>query len=397
MKPNYQNSSHNNMNNMNPNANYSRTSSLVLNLNANPYQSNKPHKKVKQLEGNHQNINYNNQNNRIREVYIDNFRQEILKISNYLKDYPYVGMDTEFPGVIYPCPVASIDYYYQYIKVNVDKLKLIQLGITLTNDKGEYPSDICTWQFNLYFDCDKDENSSDSISMLYNSGIDFKLLKNKGIPHSLFGEYLLTSGLVLNEKITWICFNGSSDFAYLLKYLTNDNLPLDENAFNELLNLYFPNIYDIKYLVNDSEIYKGGLNKLAKELNVERSGEIHQAGSDSQVTSDVFFRLIRNNVVNLNDLNEGKNIIYGIGKGNNMIETFNYTQFKQGLDITLLYQNIEKNKISYKNNKIMNNNINNNINPNIMNNNIDMIMNNNGMINDEFDENDYQENNMYNY
>ena len=162
----------------------------------------------------------------------------------------------------------------------------------------------------------------------------------------------------------------------------------------KLINLYFPNIYDIKYLVNDSEIYKGGLNKLAKELNVERNGEIHQAGSDSQVTSDVFFRLIRNNVVSLNDLNEGKNVIYGIGKGNNMIETFNYTQFKKGLDINFLYQSIEKNIFSYKNNKV-----NNNINHNIINNdnNINMMMNNNEIDNDEFDSNNYQDNDMYNY
>jgi len=375
MKPNYQNSFNNNMNlNHNQNANYSCTSSLVLNLNAHPYKSNKPQKKIPQIQQQVPTKNpiFNNQANRIKEVYIDNFIQEIKNISKYLSQYPYVGMDTEFPGVIYPCPVASFDYYYQYIKVNVDKLKLIQLGITLTNDKGEYPQGICTWQFNLYFDCDKDEHSSDSITMLYNSGIDFKLLKNKGIPHSLFAEYLIVSGLVLNEKITWICFNGSSDFAYLLKYLINDILPEEEKEFIELKNLYFPNIYDVKYLVNDSEIYKGGLNKLAKELDVERSGEIHQAGSDSQVTSDVFFRLIRNNIITLNDLNEGKNVIYGIGEGNNMTETFNYTQFKKGLDVSFLYQNIENNIFSYKTNNNSNKNLN-----NMNNTNMNLDMNNN--------------------
>ena len=373
MKPNYQNSFNNNMNNNpNPNANYSCTSSLVLNLNANPYKSNKPQKKIPQIQQQipPQNPIFSNQSNRTKEVYIDNFIQEIKNISKYLTQYPYVGMDTEFPGVIYPCPVASFDFYYQYTKVNVDKLKLIQLGITLTNDKGEYPPGICTWQFNLYFDCDKDEHSGESITMLYNSGIDFKLLKNKGIPHSLFAEYLIISGLVLNEKITWICFNGSSDFAYLLKYLINDLLPQEEKEFIELKNLYFPNIYDVKYLVNDSEIYKGGLNKLAKELDVERSGEIHQAGSDSQVTSDVFFRLVRNNVITQNDLNEGKNVIYGIGEGNNMTETFNYTQFKKGLDISFLYQNIENNLFSYKNNNKNMNNGNNNMIINHMGNNM---------------------------
>ena len=113
----------------------------------------------------------------------------------------------------------------QLKKLNVDKLKLIQLGIILINDKGEYPPGTCTWQFNLNFDVEEDEYSNESISILYNSGIDFKLMKNKGIHHSLFAEYLLISGLVLNEKITWICFNGSSDFAYLLKYLINSPLP----------------------------------------------------------------------------------------------------------------------------------------------------------------------------
>ena len=366
MNQNYPNPSYN----VNPPNNY-QSPSFVLNLNANPFLGQKSQKKnVTQPSTN--NINFHNQSNRIKEVYSDNFTQEIKNISNYLTQYPYIGMDTEFPGVIYPCPVATEDFYYAYTKVNVDKLKLIQLGITLTNDKGEYPPGVCTWQFNLHFDLEKDQHSNESISMLYNSGIDFKLMKNKGIPHSIFAEYLLISGLVLNEKITWICFNGSSDFAYLLKYLINDLLPPEEKDFIELINLYFPNLYDIKYLVNDSETYKGGLNKLAKELDVERSGEIHQAGSDSQVTSDVFFRLVRNNVISQNELNKGKNVIYGIGQGNNMTETFNYTQFESGLDISYLYQSIGNNSLLYKNNNNMRNN-----NPNNNMNNMDNSMENN--------------------
>ena len=368
MKQNFQNSQFN----MNPQNNY-QSPSFVLNLNANPFLAQKSQKKSNIQSTN---INYHNQTNRIKEVYSDNFIQEIKNISNYLNQYPYVGMDTEFPGVIYPCPVATEDFYYAYTKVNVDKLKLIQLGITLTNDKGEYPPGTCTWQFNLHFDVDNDQHSNDSISMLYNSGIDFKLMKNKGIHHSLFAEYLIISGLVLNEKITWICFNGSSDFAYLLKYLINSPLPQEEKEFIDLINLYFPNIYDVKYLVNDNEAYKGGLNKLAKELDVERSGEIHQAGSDSQVTSDVFFRLVRNNVISQNELNEGKNVIYGIGEGNNMAETFNYTQFENGLDISYLYQSIGNNMLLYKNNN--NNNLRNNSNNNMNNNmNMDNNMENN--------------------
>ena len=363
MKQNFQNSPYN----VNPLNNYN-SPSFVLNLNANPFLAQKSQKKNIPSAAN---INYQNQMNRIKEVYADNFIEEIKNISTFLNQYPYVGMDTEFPGVIFPCPVATEDFYYAYTRVNVDKLKLIQLGITLTNDKGEFPPGTCTWQFNLHFDVEKDQHSNESISMLYNSGIDFNLMKSKGIPHLLFAEYLTTSGLVLNERITWICFNGSSDFAYLLKYLINGPLPQEEKEFIELINLYFPNLYDIKYLVNDSETYKGGLNKLAKELDVERSGEIHQAGSDSQVTSEVFFRLVRNNVISQNELNEGKNVIYGIGQGNNMAETFNYTQFENGLDISYLYQSIG-NMYTYKNN----NNVRNNINNNNMNFNNNMNMDN---------------------
>lgn len=327
--------------------NFNTPSQYMLNLNAKAFMASKQTKKNNgQLS--QASPPYHSSGNRIKEVYEDNFIQEIKNISKLLSQFPYVGMDTEFPGVVYKCPVCTDDFYYKFNKVNVDKLKLIQLGITLTNDKGEYPPYTCTWQFNLNYDIEKDEHSNESISMLYNSGIDFNLMKNKGIPHSLFAEYLIISGLVLNENITWICFNGISDFAYLLKYLINDNLPEDEDGFIDLINLYFPNLYDIKYLVNDNEAYKGGLNKLAKELEVERSGEIHQAGSDSQVTSDVFFRLIKNNVITTNDLNSGKNVIFGIGNGSDIMETINYTQFENGVDISYLLQNINMG-INFKN------------------------------------------------
>ena len=37
----------------------------------------------------------------------------------------------------------------------------------------------------------------------------------------------------------------------------------------------------------------GGLNSLADNLNVERLGPIHQAGSDSLLTSTTFFSFIK--------------------------------------------------------------------------------------------------------
>ena len=38
------------------------------------------------------------------------------------------------------------------VKVNVDNLKLIQIGITISDHHGNLPKGVTTWQFNMYFD-----------------------------------------------------------------------------------------------------------------------------------------------------------------------------------------------------------------------------------------------------
>jgi hypothetical protein len=45
--------------------------------------------------------------------------------------------------------------------------------------------------------------------------------------------------------IQYICFSGY-DFGYLLKLLTDQNLPQEESDFFELLRIYFPTVYDVK-------------------------------------------------------------------------------------------------------------------------------------------------------
>lgn len=62
--------------------------------------------------------------------------------------------DTEFPGVV-ARPVGEFrsqsDYSYQLLRCNVDILRIIQIGFTFMNDKGELPQGITTWQFNFKF------------------------------------------------------------------------------------------------------------------------------------------------------------------------------------------------------------------------------------------------------
>jgi len=47
------------------------------------------------------------------------------------------------------------------------------------------------------------------------------------------------------------------------------HLPDTENQFYGLLNIYFPNFYDVRHMVRDIETLRmGGLSKIATELNV---------------------------------------------------------------------------------------------------------------------------------
>lgn len=50
-----------------------------------------------------------------------------------------------------PNSKTGADYHYQTMRCNVDLLKLIQLGVTLSDEEGNLP-DKCTWQFNFKFD-----------------------------------------------------------------------------------------------------------------------------------------------------------------------------------------------------------------------------------------------------
>jgi hypothetical protein len=68
-------------------------------------------------------------------------------------------------------------------------------------------------------------------------------------------------------------------------------LPSKEDEFFALLQVFFPCIYDIKFLMDSCANLHGGLSKIAETLNVIRIGPQHQAGSDSLLTAATFFKL----------------------------------------------------------------------------------------------------------
>lgn len=279
---------------------------------------------------------------RIREVWRHNLEQEFAVLRQLVLKYPFVSMDAEFPGIV-ARPIGNFahskaEYHYQTLRCNVDILKPIQVGITLWTPEGELPPsqptpDLfnrnmpgsknlwpsnnlflnvpCTWVFNFQFDLEEDMYAETSIELLKSSGVDFHRHLQMGISPGKFGSLLTTSGLAFSPDVHWLSFHSGYDFGYLIKLLTDDALPENQDTFFEKVSTFFPKLWDIKFLLRHAQRLrqtnrltsaegvriidtlgsKSGLNDLAEELGCQRVGPSHTGGSDAWLTGSVFWAM----------------------------------------------------------------------------------------------------------
>ena len=153
----------------------------------------------------------------------------------------------------------------------------------------------------------------ESTQMLTKAGIDFEKHAKHGIEPEDFGSLLVSSGLVLDPDVHWISFHSGYDFGYLMKLMICKPLPEDEGQFHNYLEKFFPSLFDIKFMLKHAGVRgqvnsgqpltqeaammvqrimtKSGLQDIAEELAVARIGQAHQAGSDSLLTGQVYFKM----------------------------------------------------------------------------------------------------------
>ena len=268
----------------------------------------------------------------IIEVDKDNFEEEMEKCVAFAQNHRIIAFDTEFPGFLFN-PEESDLSYYQCVKNNVDSMKLIQIGLTFSNGQT-----FKTWQFNMNFDINKDKYKPESIYLLNNSGINFNLMASNGIDPMDLAELLISSGFILDDRFTWVCFHGSYDFAYMIKILHNQELPDSQKQFLDLVELYFPVYFDLKQMIRNSEKWtRVSLSKLSSDLNINRIGTQHQAGSDSLVTCQAFFKLnsLSSDAIVIKD----KNLLFSMTDADTSTKTFNQT-YLQPNQAALQFENM---------------------------------------------------------
>ncbi|CAK8535454.1 unnamed protein product [Lathyrus sativus] len=270
-----------------------------------------------------------NNNVLVRQVWAYNLESEFLLIRGILHKFPFISMDTEFPGVIYKSHEDStVPYHlrrrdpsndYKYLKANVDDLKLIQLGLTLSDWKGNLPKfgtkNSYIWEFNFSdFDIENDPHNQDSTDMLRLRGIDFKHNLYHGVNSLRFSELMMRSGLVFNNLVFWVTFHGAYDFGYLMKILMRRNLPNTLDRFLFHLKGIFRNVYDVKHMVHHCKDLYGGLDQIANTLDVNRVvGKSHQAGSDSLLTMHTFVKIIDIYYINKKiKINKHVGVLFGL-------------------------------------------------------------------------------------
>lgn len=224
----------------------------------------------------------------INEVWSYNLEKEFHSLRTFINDKNskiFVAYYQEIPGMvakpIYEFESLS-DYHFQTLRSNVDILKIIQISLCVIKVKKNEIGPSVIWQFNFEYDISAEMYNEDHMKLLtQSSALNLSFHLTQGIKHVNFAELMIESGLLLDDSIKWIFYNAGYDLTFCIRLFINSIFPDDDKMFYEWCSLYFPNIYDLKYILTlinktSEDLYENSKNKnnkktiesLAEDLNL---------------------------------------------------------------------------------------------------------------------------------
>lgn len=262
----------------------------------------------------------------IRNVWRWNLDEQMAVLRQVVHQYKYISLDCKFPGIV-ARPIGTFkttsEYHYQTLRANADILKVVQIGMTFADEHGNRPPGVCTWQFNFKFSQHEDMSSKDGLQLLLQSQVNLAMMEVEGIDAFAFAELLVSSGLVLAPDVHWITYHSGYDLGYLMSLMMNDRLPTEESQFLRRVALYFPAVWDIKYIVRALNLSnKATLAGVADDLQIRPPGyqllldgtavAAQPAANESLLTNAIFFQT-RKMAPEIVDKCMG--MLFGLGEG----------------------------------------------------------------------------------
>uniref|UniRef100_A0A0D3HAT8 poly(A)-specific ribonuclease n=1 Tax=Oryza barthii TaxID=65489 RepID=A0A0D3HAT8_9ORYZ len=238
-----------------------------------------------------------------RKVTAVNLHREMSLIRSLMPTFPFVAVDTQFPGVVHPHPRGAgvtADDRYAAVRANADELCLLQLGITLSAADGRLPVDGALvefmWEFDFAgFDARYHRHAPESVQFLRAQGFDFEAARLAGVPALAFAAELAASGILGLRGVTWVAFGGMYGVAFLLRLATGGApLPATRLGFLAQVGAVFgTQVFDAKHMASLLHMH-GGLAAVGGMLRLPpQLPRRHMAGQNSVMAIQLFMELRR--------------------------------------------------------------------------------------------------------
>ncbi|KAF3786731.1 putative CCR4-associated factor 1-like protein 10 [Nymphaea thermarum] len=191
----------------------------------------------------------------------------------------------------------TLDENYAFFRQRANNVRLLQLGLTFSDEGGNLPKDTKTgesyfWEFNVKVAKSMGEIDAVFRQHLTEMGIDVDYNMKHGIHPDMLCTGIWCMETLVKERIRWVVFSGCAAFSPLINILRPEQLPVRREAFLDAVKLYFPKFYELRQLMSGCGL-SGTLEETANVLGagVTEGDMFNQAGPDSLLTLRVFMGL----------------------------------------------------------------------------------------------------------